>query len=112
MGKSTLFNALTGLHQHTGNWSGKTVELAHGTHHFANQDFTIVDLPGCYSLSPVSRDEQISYDYIMQQPIDAIIVVCDLTCFERNLLHALQLKAIFAPVILAIIVWTKRPAKK
>ena len=112
VGKSTLFNALTGLHQHTGNWSGKTVELAHGTHHFANQDFTIVDLPGCYSLSPVSRDEQISYDYIMQQPIDAIIVVCDLTCFERNLLLALQLKAIFAPVILAINCMDEAPRKK
>ncbi len=91
--KSTLFNALTGLHQHTGNWSGKTIELASGTHQYQNQTFRIIDLPGCYSLSPVSRDEQISYNYIMQEDIDAIVVVCDVTCLERNLLLALQLKS-------------------
>ncbi len=102
VGKSTLFNALTGLHQHTGNWSGKTIELASGTHQYQNQTFHIVDLPGCYSLSPVSRDEQISYNYIMQEDIDAIVVVCDVTCLERNLLLALQLKAVFSPVILAV----------
>lgn len=112
VGKSTLFNALTGLHQHTGNWSGKTVALAKGTCQYKNHNFTIVDLPGCYSLSPVSRDEQISYDYIMQEPVDAIIVVCDLTCLERNLLLALQLKAIFSPVILAINCMDEAPRKK
>lgn len=112
VGKSTLFNALTGLHQHTGNWSGKTVALANGTHQFQNETYTIVDLPGCYSLSPVSRDEQISYDYIMHEEIDAIIVVCDLTCMERNLLLALQLKAVFSPVILAINCMDEAPRKK
>lgn len=112
VGKSTLFNALTGLHQHTGNWSGKTIELASGTHQYQNQTLRIVDLPGCYSLSPVSRDEQISYHYIMHEAIDAIIVVCDVTCLERNLLLALQLKAVFSPVILAINCMDEAPHKK
>ena len=79
VGKSTLFNALTGLHQHTGNWSGKTIELARGTYSLDDKSYTIVDLPGCYSLSPVSRDEQISYDYITQNQMDAIVVVCDVS---------------------------------
>lgn len=112
VGKSTLFNVLTGLHQHTGNWSGKTIELASGTCQFQGNAYTIVDLPGCYSLSPVSQDEQISYDYIMQGDIDAIVVVCDLSCLERNLLLALQLQAIFAPVILAVNCMDEAPRKK
>ena len=112
VGKSTLFNALTGLHQHTGNWSGKTIELARGTYSLDDKSYTIVDLPGCYSLSPVSRDEQISYDYITQNQMDAIVVVCDVSCLERNLLLALQLKAIFSPVILAVNCMDEAPRKK
>ena len=69
--------------------------MARGTYSLDDKSYTIVDLPGCYSLSPVSRDEQISYDYITQNQMDAIVVVCDVSCLERNLLLALQLKAIF-----------------
>lgn len=112
VGKSTLFNALTGLHQHTGNWSGKTIELAKGTYSLDGRPYTIIDLPGCYSLSPVSRDEQVSYDYITQNQMDAIVVVCDVSCLERNLLLALQLKAIFSPVILAVNCMDEAPRKK
>ncbi len=102
VGKSTLFNRLTGQHQHTGNWSGKTVELASGTISYQKQYYQIVDLPGCYSLSPVSRDEQVSYDYLTRGTADVIVAVCDGTSLERNLLLTLQLKAMFAPVVLAV----------
>ena len=113
VGKSTLFNLLTGQHQHTGNWAGKTIELASGICTIGeNSSFHIVDLPGCYSLSPVSRDEQISYDYIMRGTVDAIAVVCDITCLERNLLLALQLKAIFSPVVLVLNCMDEAPRKK
>lgn len=112
VGKSTLFNVLTGLHQHTGNWSGKTIELASGICTMGENSFHIVDLPGCYSLSPVSRDEQISYQYLMHGIVDAIVVVCDITCLERNLLLALQLKALFTPVVLAVNCMDEAPRKK
>lgn len=111
VGKSTLFNALTGAHQHTGNWSGKTVELAKGKCTVQGQTIQLVDLPGCYSLSPVSRDEQVSYDYIMHQTVDVLIVVCDVACLERNLLLALQLQAVFSPVVLAVNCLDEAPGK-
>lgn len=67
VGKSTIFNALTGLHQHTGNWSGKTVELARGSCKIQNKLYSIVDLPGCYSLCSTSREEEIARDFLIQK---------------------------------------------
>lgn len=91
VGKSTLFNSLTGMRQHTGNWSGKTVELAYGFCRSKKYSYKLVDLPGTYSLKCRSPEEQIAADFICHGGIDAVIVVCDATCLERNLNLALQI---------------------
>lgn len=90
VGKSTVFNALTGLHQHTGNWAGKTVSSARG--HFSSGDTKIelVDVPGCYSLTARSAEEEVARDYICFGDRDCVAVVCDATCLERNLVLVLQ----------------------
>ena len=88
VGKSTLFNALTGMHQHTGNWSGKTVETARGR--VPDYDYTLIDLPGTYSLIPHSAEEEIARDFICFGHPDTVLVVCDATCLERNLNLVLQ----------------------
>ena len=90
VGKSTVFNALTGLRQHTGNWPGKTVDSAQGYCVHNGQGFVIVDLPGTYSLSPHSQEEEITRDFILSGKADVTIIVCDATCLERNLNLALQ----------------------
>lgn len=91
VGKSTLFNALTGLHQHTGNWPGKTVSLAEGMFSCQGQSVRIVDLPGTYSLEGKSEDEKIAAAYIGSGSADAIVAVCDGSCLERTLILALQI---------------------
>ncbi|MGN0507222.1 MAG: ferrous iron transporter B [Lachnospiraceae bacterium] len=91
VGKSTVFNALTGGRQHTGNWPGKTVSSAHGVCHFRETDYLIVDLPGSYSLDAHSAEEEITRDYILSGVADAAVIVCDATCLERNLILALQI---------------------
>ena len=91
VGKSTLFNALTGLHQHTGNWAGKTVGLAMGTATYHGRRMELIDLPGTYSLSGSSEDERIAADFISGGDADCIIVVCDGSCLERTLILALQI---------------------
>lgn len=91
VGKSTLFNAVTGLHQHTGNWPGKTVGLAAGTVRYKGQRLEIVDLPGTYSLEGKSEDEKIAADYIGSGNADYIVAVCDGSCLERTLILALQI---------------------
>ncbi|MEG1835260.1 MAG: ferrous iron transport protein B [Oscillospiraceae bacterium] len=90
VGKSTVFNALTGLHQHTGNWAGKTVENAEGEFSYNKKDYVLVDLPGTYSLLSHSKEEEYASDYISSLYYDAIVVVCDATCLERNLNLVLQ----------------------
>lgn len=90
MGKSTLFNALTGLHQHTGNWPGKTVGIARGTLVKGATEYTLIDLPGTYSLTGSSEDEKIAGDYIRSGEADCTVVVCDGSCLERSLILALQ----------------------
>ncbi len=90
MGKSTLFNALTGLHQHTGNWPGKTVSIATGTAKSRDTVFTLVDLPGTYSLNGNSEDERIAGEYIASGEADCTVVVCDGSSLERSLILALQ----------------------
>ncbi len=89
-GKSTVFNALTGLRQHTGNWPGKTVTRAEGGFEYDGRRFKIVDLPGTYSLLSTSLDEQIARDFILFGQPDVTVVVVDATRLERNLNLALQ----------------------
>src|SRR5690606_26155458 len=84
-GKSTVFNGLTGLNQHTGNWPGKTVVLAKGNYRYKSKLITLVDLPGTYSLLANSADEQVARDFICFGKPDATVVVVDATCLERNL---------------------------
>ncbi len=91
VGKSTIFNALTGMKQHTGNWPGKTVLNAQGTCTFHEHCYTFVDIPGCYSLMAHSAEEEVARDFICFQEPDAVIVVCDATCLERNLNLVLQI---------------------
>ena len=90
VGKSTLFNSLTGLRQHTGNWPGKTVGIAAGQMQHHDAHITFVDLPGTYSLSGKSPDEQIAANYLRENPSDCVVVVCDGSCLERSLILALQ----------------------
>ena len=90
-GKSTVFNHLTGLRQHTGNWPGKTVARAEGTFRHAGKRFKLVDLPGTYSLLANSVDEEIARDFVLFGRPDCTVVVCDATVLERNLLLVLQI---------------------
>lgn len=90
VGKSTLFNRLTGMRQHTGNWPGKTVGIAQGQVRRQGIHYTLVDLPGTYSLEGASEDERIAGEYIHSERADCIVVVCDATCLERSLILALQ----------------------
>ena len=90
VGKSTVFNELTGLHQHTGNWPGKTVTNAQGYCTYRNRGYVLVDLPGCYSLMAHSAEEEVARDFICFGGADAAVVVCDATCLERNLNLVLQ----------------------
>ncbi len=89
-GKSTVFNALTGLRQHTGNWPGKTVSRAEGGFSYADKRFKIVDLPGTYSLLSTSLDEEVARDFILFGQPDVTIIVVDATRLERNLNLVLQ----------------------
>ncbi|WP_180322451.1 FeoB small GTPase domain-containing protein [Defluviitalea raffinosedens] len=101
-GKSTIFNELTGLKQHTGNWPGKTVTNAKGFHKRKDKEFIIVDLPGTYSLLANSVEEEVARDFICFAKPDATIVVVDATCLERNLNLVLQVIEITNRVILCV----------
>ena len=100
VGKSTLFNGLTGLKQHTGNWAGKTVSTAEGSFDYNGSRYKIVDLPGCYSFMARSAEEEAARDFIRSGTADLIVVVCDATCIERSLNLALQIIAETDNVIL------------
>ncbi len=90
VGKSTVFNALTGLKQHTGNWPGKTIENAVGYYEFSGEKYTLVDIPGTYSLLASSKEEEVARDFICFGRPDVTIIVVDSTCLERNLNLVLQ----------------------
>jgi len=90
VGKSTVFNFLTGMKQHTGNWPGKTVTNAQGTVSHNDKTYIMVDIPGTYSLMPHSREEEVARDFICFGGSDAVVIVCDATCLERNLNLVLQ----------------------
>ena len=100
VGKSTLFNQLTGLKQHTGNWPGKTVSNARGKFYYKDSEFTLVDLPGTYSLMSSSTEEEIARDFICFGNSDAVVVVVDATCLERNLV--LQIKEITSNIVVCV----------
>lgn len=91
VGKSSLFNALTGLRHHTGNWSGKTVDMAGGFLRGSGRTMEFIDLPGTYSLTGRSQEERIAAEYIAAGQADCVVVVCDGTALERNLILALQI---------------------
>ena len=91
VGKSTLFNALTGLKQHTGNWTGKTVENAEGFTTHRGVRYRLVDMPGTYSLAARSPEEKIACEYVCSAKVDAVVIVCDACALERTLLIAVQL---------------------
>ena len=101
-GKSTIFNALTGLHQHTGNWPGKTVEKKEGVVEHAGQTINIVDLPGTYSLTAYTPEEIIAREYILEAKPDVVINVVDATNLERNLYLTVQILELEAPVVIAL----------
>lgn len=101
-GKSTLFNALTGLKQHTGNWPGKTVTRAEGGYQFNGVKYKLVDLPGTYSLLSASQDEEVARDFILFGQPDCTIVVTDATALERNLNLVMQVMEITDHVVVAI----------
>lgn len=102
VGKSAIFNQLTGLNQIVGNWPGKTVERAEGTLHFKGYTIRVIDLPGIYSLSAFSLEEIVSRDYIAVEKPDLIINVVDASALERNLYFTLQLLELEAPVVVAL----------
>ena len=102
VGKSTVFNCLTGMHQHTGNWAGKTVENAGGRYSFQNNDFILIDLPGTYSLFSRSYEEQCAEEQLSFGDCDATVVVADANCLERNLNLVLQILKITDNVVLAV----------
>ena len=91
VGKSTVFNALTGMHQHTGNWPGKTVTNARGVFESKKHRYTLVDIPGTYSLLAHSAEEEVARNFICFGEPDATVIVCDATCLERNLNLVLQI---------------------
>lgn len=101
-GKSTVFNTLTGLHQHTGNWPGKTVTNARGEFKTSSHDYVLVDLPGTYSLFATSEEEVVARDFICFGHPDAVVVVTDATALERNLHLAFQVMELTERVILCI----------
>lgn len=102
VGKSTVFNALTGLRQHTGNWPGKTVDNAQGTFYYQDQSFLLVDLPGTYSILAHTVEEQVARDFICFGRPDVTLVVLDATCLERNLNLALQVMEITPHVVVCV----------
>jgi len=102
VGKSTVFNELTGLKQHTGNWAGKTVTNAQGVCNYNNTNYILVDIPGTYSLMAHSAEEEVARDFICFGNPDAVIVVCDATCLERNLNLVLQTIEITDNVVVCV----------
>lgn len=102
VGKSTVFNALTGMNQHTGNWPGKTVGFAEGRCYIGERLGVAVDIPGTYSLSAHSPEEEVAREILLSDGIDGVVVVCDGTCLERNLVLALQILELGKPTVICI----------
>ena len=102
VGKSTVFNEMTGLNQHTGNWPGKTVTSAVGYFERGSQGFILVDIPGTYSLFPSSPEEEVARDFLVSGEYDCTVVVCDATSLERNLALVLQIREITPRIVVCV----------
>ena len=112
VGKSTIFNSLTGMHQHTGNWTGKTVANAEGEAIINDKKFTFVDIPGTYSIMSNSEEEEIARDYICFGNPDATVIVVDSTCLERNLNLVFQIMEITENIIVCVNLLDEAEKKK
>ena len=112
VGKSTIFNSLTGMHQHTGNWPGKTVSNASGICNYMDKQFLLIDLPGTYSIMSNSEEEEIARDYICFGKPDVTVVVVDSTCLERNLNLVFQTMEITKNVIVCVNLLDEAKKKK
>ena len=102
VGKSTVFNALTGLKQHTGNWVGKTVGNAKGSFAFNKRKYIITDLPGTYSLCAHSEEEVLARNHICFEEPDVTVIVCDASCLERNLNLVFQVTEITSKAVICV----------
>ena len=112
VGKSTIFNSLTGMHQHTGNWTGKTVANATGKSIIKDKEFTFVDIPGTYSIMSNSEEEEIARDYICFGKPDVTVIVVDSTCLERNLNLVFQIMEITDNIIVCVNLLDEAKKKK
>jgi len=112
VGKSTIFNTLSGMHQHTGNWPGKTVENSRGICNYKDKSFLLVDIPGTYSIMSNSEEEEIARDYICFGNPDATVVVLDATCIERNLNLVYQIMEITSKIIVCVNLLDEAKKKK
>ena len=112
VGKSTIFNSLTGMHQHTGNWTGKTVANATGKSIIKDKEFTFVDIPGTYSIMSNSEEEEIARDYICFGNPDVTVIVVDSTCLERNLNLVFQIMEITDNIIVCVNLLDEAKKKK
>ena len=112
VGKSSIFNALTGMNQHTGNWPGKTVSNAQGYCLSGRKSYVLVDIPGTYSLMAHSAEEEIARNFICFGKPDAVVVVCDATCLERNLNLVLQTMEISSRVVVCVNLMDEAERKK
>ena len=112
VGKSTLFNALTGMHQHTGNWPGKTVSNTCGYYKYNGEDYKIYDLPGIYSILARSEEEFVARDFLCFEKKDVVVVVCDASCLMRNLNLVLQICEIIDNVVVCVNLLDEAKKKK
>ncbi len=112
VGKSTVFNALTGMNQHTGNWPGKTVTNARGIYHKNGKNYIMIDIPGTYSLTAHSCEEEVASDFLCFGNADAVIVVCDATCLERSLSLVLQTAEITDNIVVCVNLMDEAKHKK
>lgn len=102
VGKSTVFNELTGMHQHTGNWTGKTVDSAYGNFYYKYNNYRLIDLPGTYSLIPSSEEERVAGEYLLKEKYDCVVIVIDSTLLQRNLMLFYQILEITNKVVVML----------
>ncbi|MDR3239595.1 MAG: ferrous iron transporter B [Clostridiales bacterium] len=112
VGKSSIFNQLTGLNQHTGNWPGKTVVTARGRYVFENREYALVDTPGAYSLTAHSPEEEATSEFVRSGEASVIVVICDATCLERNLNLVLQILEVTQRVVICVNLMDEARKKK
>ena len=102
VGKSTVFNELTGMHQHTGNWTGKTVDSADGNFYYKYNNYRLIALPGTYSLIPSSEEERVAGEYLLKEKYDCVVIVIDSTLLQRNLMLFYQILEITNKVVVML----------